>query len=1060
MAFTYYSSLNRAQLTFEYLHTNSTTHEFLFGALAELVDNARDADATRIDIYAERREDLRGGFMLCFLDDGAGMDPSDAASVIQFGKSAKRTPESTQIGQYGNGLKSGSMRIGKDFILFTKKEDTMTCLFLSRTFHEEEGIDEVIVPLPTWNAQTREPVTDNVEKFAIETELIYKYSPFRTEEEVMSQFMKIPGDSGTLVIIFNLKLMDNGEPELDIISNPRDIQMAETSPEGTKPERHSFRAYAAVLYIDPRMRIFIHGHKVQTKRLSCCLYKPRMYKYTSSRFKTRAEQEVKKAEHVARIAEEKAREAESKARTLEVRLGGDLTRDSRVMLRQVQNTAITLRREADVKKRIKEAKQRALKEPKELNFVFGVNIEHRDLDGMFIYNCSRLIKMYEKVGPQLEGGMACGGVVGVVDVPYLVLEPTHNKQDFADAKEYRHLLKAMGEHLAQYWKDIAIAQRGIIKFWDEFGYLSANWNQPPSSELRYKRRRAMEIPTTIQCDLCLKWRTLPFQLNSVEKDYPDTWVCSMNPDPEQDRCEASEQKQKVPLGTFKKDPKTQEEKQKQLSEKIRQQQEKLEALQKTTPIRSQADLKKLPLEVTARPSTEEPARRPQRPRSPPLPAVIKNAPSRPPSLQAPRPVIQPRKAPVISNPPKPPALAAQVEASTSRLLQPPEAPRKPVNMPVKTAPRTTSLVQPLSSSLLPNSKSSREVPAAKVIKTPVVKKPEPPVKLSPATTGRKRSLGVSDEEEAEEEAERRKERCKRGKFAVKEEKKESNELSDSAGEEDPGDLRKAQKDKGLHVEVRVNREWYTGRVTAVEVGKNVVRWKVKFDYVPTDTTPRDRWVEKGSEDVRLMKPPSPEYHTPDTQQEGREEEEAVVAQQAVAMAEPSTSDCIRIEPDTTAPSTNHETIDLLVQILRNCLRYFLPPSFPISKKELSVMNSDELISFPLKEYFKQYEVGLQNLCHSYQSRADSRAKASEESLRTSERKLRETEEKLQKLRTNIVALLQKVQEGLGRTKTGQIRFQFLQPHILVEETELLMDIDINTDDELDAYIEDLITKGD
>lgn len=42
-----------------------------------------------------------------------------------------------------------------------------------------------------------------------------------------------------------------------------------------KPERRSFRAYAAVLYIDPRMRIFIHGHKVQTKRLSCCLYKPR-----------------------------------------------------------------------------------------------------------------------------------------------------------------------------------------------------------------------------------------------------------------------------------------------------------------------------------------------------------------------------------------------------------------------------------------------------------------------------------------------------------------------------------------------------------------------------------------------------------------------------------------------------------------------------------------------------------------------------------------------------------------------------------------------------------------
>ncbi|XP_071671893.1 ATPase MORC2 isoform X3 [Patagioenas fasciata] len=846
MALANYSSLNRAQLTFEYLHTNSTTHEFLFGALAELVDNARDADATRIDIYTEPREDLRGGFMLCFLDDGTGMDSNEAASVTQFGKSAKRSPESTQIGQYGNGLKSGSMRIGKDFILFTKKDNTMTCLLLSRTFHEEEGIDEVIVPLPTWKAQNREPVTDNMEKFAIETELIYKYSPFKSEQEVMEQFSKIRGEKGTLVIIFNLKLMDNGEPELDVTSDPRDIQMAETPPEGTKPERRSFRAYAAVLYIDPRMRIFINGHKVQTKRLSCCLYKPRMYKYTSNRFKTRAEQEVKKAEHMARIADEKAREAESKARSLELRLGGDLTRESRVMLRQVQNSAITMRREADVKKRIKDAKQRALKEPKELNFIFGVNIEQRELDGMFIYNCSRLIKMYEKVGPQLEGGMACGGVVGVVDVPYLVLEPTHNKQDFADAKEYRHLLKAMGEHLAQYWKDVGIAQRGIIKFWDEFGYLSANWNQPPSSELRYKRRRAMEIPTTIQCDVCLKWRTLPFQLSSVEKNYPDSWVCSMNPDPEQDRCEAAEQKQKVPLGTLKKDLKSQEEKQKQLTEKIRQQQEKLEALQKTTPIRSQADLKKLPLEVTARPAGEntQSQTRPQRPRSPPLPDVIKNAPSRPPApTPLPKSISQPAKS--SSGLPnnsisKAASALPQEEPSTSRTPQHTMTAGKS-NSTSKT-PAKPSTKPP--SAALQNPKSSREAPSPKTVKVPALKK-SATVKCPQASTTRKRTSN-SIEDGSEEEGEHKKEKTKRSKFlSVKDEKKDSSEvvveLTDSAGEEELAELKNAQKDKGLHVEVRVNKEWFTGRVTAVEMGKHAVRWKVKFDYVPTDTTPRDRW---------------------------------------------------------------------------------------------------------------------------------------------------------------------------------------------------------------------------
>lgn len=54
-----------------------------------------------------------------------------------------------------------------------------------------------------------------------------------------------------------------------------------------------------------------------------------------------------------------------------------------------------------------------------------------------------------------------------------------------------------------------------------------------------------------------------------------------------------------------------------------------------------------------------------------------------------------------------------------------------------------------------------------------------------------------------------------------------------------------------------------------------------------------------------MKPPSPEYQAPDTQQE-----------EEVVGAEPSTSDCVRIEPDTTGPSSSQETVDLLVQILR------------------------------------------------------------------------------------------------------------------------------------------------
>ncbi len=50
-----------------------------------------------------------------------------------------------------------------------------------------------------------------------------KYSPFHKEQDFMKEFDRIEGTTGTLVIIFNLKLLDSGEPELDIRSDNNDI---------------------------------------------------------------------------------------------------------------------------------------------------------------------------------------------------------------------------------------------------------------------------------------------------------------------------------------------------------------------------------------------------------------------------------------------------------------------------------------------------------------------------------------------------------------------------------------------------------------------------------------------------------------------------------------------------------------------------------------------------------------------------------------------------------------------------------------------------------------------
>jgi len=570
---TKYPTLQRAGLTQNYLHSNSTTHQFLFGALAELLDNARDANATKINVFTANDTNCRGGFYINFLDDGKGMDPTEVHDIVKFGKSFKRDCGDEMIGKYGNGLKSGSMRIGNDLILFTKRDGKSSMLMLSRTFHDKEQIESIICPMPAWDTATSEPIyqTGGVERHNQEIDLIGKYSPFKSEGTITKQFDKITSETGTLIVIYNMKLLDSGRPELDITTDRTDIRMAEIDLEDQSnlPERVSFKAYAAILYLNPRMKIYVQNKKIRTKRLTSTLCNPMMYKFTSNRFKKRSEDEFAKAEQEYNIAHERAREAESVSRDLELKInnGTRVKKEEHITLRKAQQKSESARLQANACKEIVEQKRKGMKDRKTLDFVFGFNIENRKLFGMFIYNCSRLIRMYERVGPQLNGSeylsdgeSQCAGIVGVVNVPYIVLEPTHNKQNFADNKEYRHMLKAMGDHMQCYGRDVkeVVLKGGIKKFWENYGYTSNDWNSPPSSEPMYKRARAMKVPTAIQCDSCLKWRTLPFQAHLVGQEPPDNWICSMNPDRSHNSCSSAEAVQKFQQGVYRKEVKSKE----------------------------------------------------------------------------------------------------------------------------------------------------------------------------------------------------------------------------------------------------------------------------------------------------------------------------------------------------------------------------------------------------------------------------------------------------------------------------------------------------------------------
>ncbi|XP_041911752.1 MORC family CW-type zinc finger protein 1 [Arvicola amphibius] len=548
----------------------STTHSFLFGALAELLDNARDAGALRLDVFSVENETLQGGFMLCFLDDGCGMSPDEVPDIIYFGTSKKRLSTLKFIGQCGNGLKSGSMRIGKDFILFTKKEETMTCLFFSQTFCEKEGLTEVVVPIPSWSTRTRESVTEDPQKFFTELSIIYKYSPFKTEAKLMEQFDMIYGRCGTLLIIYNMKLLLSGEPELDVKTDKEDILMAEDLEE--LPERRSFRAYTAVLYFDPRMRIFIQAKRVQTKHLCYSLYKPRKYQYAISSFKGKFKTEAKEAEEAAKIAELSFKELQVKVH-----------QPNRISLSSEKDGLQKPGEVAETKHKNLRQKQRTLRKARILSLFFGVHIEDQNQAGMFIYSNNRLIKMHEKVGPQLKMKSLLGaGVIGIVNIPLEIMEPSHNKQEFLNVQEYNHLLKVMGQYLVQYCKDTGISNRNLTVFWDEFKYQHSKDMDRSVESLLCRRRQAMAIPFILQCDLCLKWRVLPSPSNYQEES-PDMWICANNPNNLENSCNQPEHLPSIPLGTMSRRPPSKDEKEKQLQESVQRYQNRLAEAQPQKP---------------------------------------------------------------------------------------------------------------------------------------------------------------------------------------------------------------------------------------------------------------------------------------------------------------------------------------------------------------------------------------------------------------------------------------------------------------------------------------------
>ncbi|KAJ8352473.1 hypothetical protein SKAU_G00239490 [Synaphobranchus kaupii] len=258
----------------KFLHTNSTSHTWPFSAIAELIDNAYDPDVRAKQFWVDWTL-INNKDCLTFMDNGAGMTRNRMHKMLSFGFSDKRSVKGhVPVGLYGNGFKSGSMRLGKDAIVFSKTRDTMSVGLLSQTYLAAIRAQHVVVPIVTFRRHGQIQVEG-----ATSLQAILKHSLFKTERELFAELRVInaTGSTGTRIVIWNLRRTMNGETEFDFTTDRYDIRIwrnacevkrQDRSAESVPESEYSLQAYCSILYLKPRMQIIIRGQKVRTQLVS------------------------------------------------------------------------------------------------------------------------------------------------------------------------------------------------------------------------------------------------------------------------------------------------------------------------------------------------------------------------------------------------------------------------------------------------------------------------------------------------------------------------------------------------------------------------------------------------------------------------------------------------------------------------------------------------------------------------------------------------------------------------------------------------------------------------
>ncbi|CAH9098380.1 unnamed protein product [Cuscuta epithymum] len=381
-----------------FLKTLGHTHSgWVFGAIAELVDNSRDAKATKFEIsvglvYLKSiGEEIP---MLSVVDDGCGMNHQEILKMISFGHQQPEEDDTDRIGRFGIGFKTGAMALGKDALVLTQTTHSRSIAFLSQSLNE--GKDNLEIPIISYRktGQLMELDTEIQDESLAKSSLktIKKFSPF--DKYFIGEKLGLFSEqgTGTQIFIWNLEKwgsnytlgwnhgMSGGSSfhQGDIFVRNKRIRTRPGQMTQMVPLDYSLRSYLQVIFLNPRMKIYVQGAQVK----SCPLAR--------SLNKTVVESGI-------------------------------------ILGRPVQ---LTLGRSQ-------------------------IEWENGNC-GIFLYWHGRLIEAYKRVGSMIHNGDNGRGIIGVIEVEAVMNDDSgrvlvhNNKQGFLDCEAYVKLERWLGETVDNY----------------------------------------------------------------------------------------------------------------------------------------------------------------------------------------------------------------------------------------------------------------------------------------------------------------------------------------------------------------------------------------------------------------------------------------------------------------------------------------------------------------------------------------------------------------------------------------------------------------------------------